>query len=195
MATHLSPRTAWLQLLGTVLLYGGIAVFALAVVDGVSSLPFPLPDIWYGNETIWAFLALAAIVGGISLAAQREHPDWAPTRSGRRFDTLVLYTRSDCPLCDEAKDVLRTYSHWLPAPVEVDINDDPELLEQFTSCVPVVQIDGRVRFRGRISETLLRRLIEGTVPGGTPSASGCGSSACVSGSCGTNTCRSGKCSC
>jgi glutaredoxin len=120
--------------------------------------------------------------------------DWAPTRGGRRFDTLVLYTRDNCPLCDEAKGILRSYSRWLPASVEVDINEDPELFEQFTNCVPVIQIDGRVRFRGKVSETLLRRLIEGTAPGGSKVSSGCSSGGCSSGSCESGSCSSGKCS-
>lgn len=194
MAARSSSRTEWLQLLGSIWLYGGIGVFSLAVIDGVSQLPFRMPDIWYGNQMIWAFFSIISIVAGMSLAKQEEQLGWAPTRGGRRFDTLVVYTRDDCPLCDEVKGMLRSYSRWLPASVEVDINEDPELFEQFTNCVPVVQIDGRVRFRGRVSETLLRRLIEGTAPGGSKVSSGCGSGNCSSGSCGSGKCSSGKCS-
>ena len=194
MAARSSTRTKWLQLLGSVWLYGGIGLFSLAVIDGVSRLPFTMPDIWYGNEMIWTFFSIVAIVAGMSLSKREEQLGWAPTRRGRRFDTLVLYTRDNCPLCDEAKAILRSYSRWLPASVEVDINEDPELFEQFTNCVPVIQIDGRVRFRGRVSETLLRRLIEGTAPGGSKVSSGCSSGSCSSGSCGSGSCSSGKCS-
>jgi glutaredoxin len=193
MAAQSSSRTEWMQLLGSVWLYGGLGVFSLAVIDGVSQLPFTMPDIWYGNQMIWTFFSIIAIVAGMGLSKREERLDWSPTRSGRRFDTLVLYTRDHCPLCDEAKAILRSYSRWLPASVEVDINEDPELFEQFTNCVPVVQIDGRVRFRGRISETLLRRLIEGTTPGGSKVSSGCGSGSCGSGKCGSGKCSSGKC--
>ncbi|MHC4877096.1 MAG: glutaredoxin family protein [Planctomycetota bacterium] len=196
MQSQTSSRIEWPWLLGSACLYGGIGVFALAVIDGVSRLPFTMPDIWYGNEMIWAFFSIISIVAGMNLMKREQQLDWQPTRAGRRFDTLVLYTRDDCPLCDEAKTMLRTYSRWLPAAVEVDINEDPELLEQFTNCVPVVQIDGRVRFRGRIAETLLRRLIEGTAPGGTKVASGCSSGSCGSGSCSSGSCSSdggGKC--
>ncbi len=45
------------------------------------------------------------------------------------------------------------------APVMVDIDRDPELQKRFTECVPVVQIDGVIRFRGRVNEVLLRRLV------------------------------------
>ncbi len=194
MAARSSTRTEWLQLLGSVWLYGGLGLFSLAVIDGVSQLPFTMPGIWYGNEMIWTFFSIVAIVAGMGLAKREERLDWAPTRGGRRFDTLVLYTRDNCPLCDEAKGILRSYSRWLPASVEVDINEDPELFEQFTNCVPVIQIDGRVRFRGQVSETLLRRLIEGTAPGGSKVSSGCSSGRCSSGSCESGSCSSGKCS-
>jgi len=47
---------------------------------------------------------------------------------------------------------------------QVDIDADPELRSQFDTCVPVISTDGRIRFRGRVNEVLLRRLIEGTPP-------------------------------
>jgi glutaredoxin len=69
---------------------------------------------------------------------------------------VILYTRHACPLCDEAADLLRR--HGLnPRPVPID--DDPALQFRFDTCVPVVQIDGRIRFRGRVNEVLLRRLL------------------------------------
>jgi hypothetical protein len=45
-------------------------------------------------------------------------------------------------------------------PEEVDIDQDPELVERFTTCVPVVEIDGRIRFRGRVNAVLLHRLLQ-----------------------------------
>jgi predicted thioredoxin/glutaredoxin len=41
----------------------------------------------------------------------------------------------------------------------VDIDAEPELREKFNTCVPVVEIDGKVRFRGKVDPILLRRLI------------------------------------
>ena len=40
----------------------------------------------------------------------------------------------------------------------------PHLVDRFGKCVPVVELDGKVRFKGRINEILLRRLIEGSPP-------------------------------
>ena len=90
---------------------------------------------------------------------------------------MRLMTRHGCCLCDEARRVLE--SHGL-AVEEVDVDGDPRLGERYTNCVPVVIIDGKERFRGRVDPVLLRRLLEGrrhhspgTEPadGDTPAAS------------------------
>ena len=70
----------------------------------------------------------------------------------------ILYTRQGCHLCDDAREILAR--HGL-SPRAVDIDADPELIEKYTECVPVVVIDGRERFRGRINEVLLQRLLAG----------------------------------
>ena len=70
---------------------------------------------------------------------------------------VVLYTRQGCHLCDDAAAML--HRHGLH-PTSVDIDVDPELREQFDTCVPVVVINGRERFRGRVNETLLRRVLK-----------------------------------
>ncbi|QDS99700.1 glutaredoxin family protein [Adhaeretor mobilis] len=67
-----------------------------------------------------------------------------------------FYTRRGCHLCDEALAIL---NHQGIKPEVIDIDEQPELFEQFNTCVPVVEIDGKVRFRGRVDEVLLRRLL------------------------------------
>jgi glutaredoxin len=69
---------------------------------------------------------------------------------------VVLYTRAGCHLCDDAREVLEL--HGLQ-PQLVDIDADVRLREQFNECVPVVEIDGKLRFRGRVDPMLLRRLL------------------------------------
>jgi glutaredoxin len=69
---------------------------------------------------------------------------------------VVLYTRRCCHLCDDA--LLLLQQHGL-TPELVDIDEDPELQSRYNTCVPVVEIDGRVRFRGRVNPVLLRRLL------------------------------------
>ena len=70
---------------------------------------------------------------------------------------VVFYTRQGCHLCDGAAEVLRAHDVGYR---EVDIDDHPDLLERFNTCVPVVEIDGVVRFRGRVDPRLLRRLLK-----------------------------------
>ena len=70
----------------------------------------------------------------------------------------VLYTRNGCHLCDEARSTLE--AHGLQ-PESVDIDRDEELQAEFDTCVPVVKINGKVRFRGRVDRILLKRLLEG----------------------------------
>jgi hypothetical protein len=41
----------------------------------------------------------------------------------------------------------------------IDIDSDAQLRERYNECVPVVVIDGRERFRGRVDELLLRRIL------------------------------------
>lgn len=71
---------------------------------------------------------------------------------------VKLYTRAGCHLCEEALAVL--VRHGL-TPELVDIDAEAPLRERYNECVPVVEIDGRERFRGRVSEVLLRRILAG----------------------------------
>lgn len=70
----------------------------------------------------------------------------------------AIYTRQGCHLCEEAHALLQR--HGLQ-PELIDIDADPELRNRYTECVPVVVIDGKERFRGRVDERLLVRLLRG----------------------------------
>lgn len=78
-----------------------------------------------------------------------------------RDPKVVLYTREGCHLCDNALELLE--QHGL-TPQLVDIDAQPELRARFTACVPVVEIDGRIRFRGRVEPLLLRRIVRHEEP-------------------------------
>lgn len=60
-------------------------------------------------------------------------------------------------MCDDAAAILKR--HGLVFEV-VDVDADPELRQRYDACVPVVVIDGKERFRGRVDELLLRRLVD-----------------------------------
>jgi len=70
---------------------------------------------------------------------------------------VVLYTRVGCHLCEDARALL--VRNGL-SPLEVDIDGDAELQSRFNECVPVVEIDGQIRFRGRVDPVLLKRLLD-----------------------------------
>lgn len=138
----------------------GLLLGALKLAGMFLPLPLPLP--------LWLGLSAAALVAAAAFTWRADHPrtDWTPARPGRRFQSAVLYTRRNCPLCDEAHHLLSRYSAYLPTLIEVDVDADPVLAERFGNCVPVVELDSQVRFRGRVNEILLKRLIEGAPPQG-----------------------------
>ncbi len=70
---------------------------------------------------------------------------------------VLLFTRSGCQLCDEAEALLIRYGL---SPRKLDIDANSELREKYDTCVPVVVIDGKERFRGRVNEILLKRLLK-----------------------------------
>jgi glutaredoxin len=80
----------------------------------------------------------------------------SPNYGFAEMPRAVLYTRQRCCLCAEAKAILQR--HGLSVE-EVDIDDDPALRERYNESVPVIEIEGRERFRGRIDERLLARLV------------------------------------
>jgi glutaredoxin len=121
-----------------------------------------MPRSWHVNRSLWLMMAFFSLVAGWYLL-RRETPDkpWTSKRRGARFNRVVLYTRRDCHLCHQAKDVLFSFRKWLPPIEEVDVDDDPELAATYGDQIPVVEIDGKVRFRGEVNELLLRRLLSG----------------------------------
>ena len=74
-----------------------------------------------------------------------------------RVDVLLLKTRT-CPLCDEARDLLRRRAGPLGLSVRVeDITDNGALMEAYGTQVPVVFVAGRQRFFGHVAPALLAR--------------------------------------
>jgi len=54
---------------------------------------------------------------------------------------VTLYSKSDCPLCDEARAALDSLQGEIPHErIEVDIESDPSLLALYGEAVPVVQV-------------------------------------------------------
>lgn len=170
------------SLFGSLLLFAGMGLLALLLLDR-GELPIAMPRSWYIDRTLWVAAGLMALGAGWYLlrGSSTETPEATghsrrllrprPNRSAAdvgpplpRFSRVVLYTRTGCHLCDDTRALLDRYRAYLPIITEVDIDGDPSLVERFTTCVPVVEFDGKVRFRGRVHELLLRRLIAATPP-------------------------------
>jgi len=80
----------------------------------------------------------------------------APDR-GSEF-RIVLYTKSDCELCHEAKAVLLALQRELAFELEeIDIATDATLYDTFREEIPVGYLDGRKVFKYRLDPALLRR--------------------------------------
>ena len=89
--------------------------------------------------------------------------DWfrpARGKAGSAGRHVLFYTRDGCPLCDEAWEVVEAARRRHGFTLERgDVDADPELAAEYGECVPVVVIDGKVRFRGRVSPVLLERMV------------------------------------
>src|SRR5438445_12056658 len=73
---------------------------------------------------------------------------------------VILYTRQGCHLCEIAREQLQKIQQQFPfALASVDVDGDPELAAKFGDQVPVVSMNGKVRFHGCINEVLLIRLL------------------------------------
>ncbi len=67
--------------------------------------------------------------------------------------TVEIYSKTDCPLCDEAKEVLLRVRRRVPFElIEHDIETNPEWHERFRYDIPVVFIDGHKAFKHRVTE-------------------------------------------
>ncbi len=71
---------------------------------------------------------------------------------------FLVYTRDDCPLCDEFVAELSQ----LPVQFELrDVDDDPTTLRRFGLKVPVLTCDGSVVCHGRLDRAAALRLADG----------------------------------
>ena len=93
----------------------------------------------------------------ISLLSRLVRP-----RSRRRAEHLrfTVYTREGCGCCAKALGLLEEYRREHGFTVEsVDIDADPDLRAWYDTTVPVVAVDGKVRFKGVVNRVLLERLL------------------------------------
>jgi glutaredoxin len=74
--------------------------------------------------------------------------------------TFTVYSRAQCCCCHKALDLLKEYQVRSGFAIEeIDIDTDPELVAKYNTEVPVVAVNGKVRFRGVVNPALLDRLL------------------------------------
>jgi hypothetical protein len=145
---------AWI---GTAML-ASASIFAILIFSDRMDMSFiSLPAVWYSSRSLhlvfcgMMFLAAAILLKSPMQIRRTPHAV---------FSSCRLLTRADCGLCEEAMHTLMSFQDYLPSIQIVDIERDPVLVRQFGESIPVVEIDGRVRFRGAVSATLLKRMID-----------------------------------
>lgn len=74
---------------------------------------------------------------------------------------VTVYSRAGCHGCSLALEELKRQRrrHGFVLTV-VNVDDDPKLVVRHGDWVPVVAIDGRLRFRGTLNRVLLERLLD-----------------------------------
>jgi glutaredoxin len=78
--------------------------------------------------------------------------------------TFTVYTRAQCCCCHKALDVLKNAKERFGFAIEeVDVDSEPSLVAQFDTDVPVVALNGKVRFRGVVNPMLLERLLQAEI--------------------------------
>ena len=71
---------------------------------------------------------------------------------------LQLYTKADCPLCDEAKESLEPLAAQLPIQIEeIDITANLGLFTKYKELIPVLELEGKRLFVHRIHVKGLKR--------------------------------------
>ncbi|MBI4488425.1 MAG: glutaredoxin family protein [Deltaproteobacteria bacterium] len=74
---------------------------------------------------------------------------------------ITLYTRENCCLCEEMKEVVREVAGEVPFEMEeVDVDGDPDLREKYGNEVPVLFINGRKAFKYRVTVGELRKRLK-----------------------------------
>jgi glutaredoxin len=98
----------------------------------------------------------------------------AETREAAHL-TFTVYSRAGCGCCDKAMSVLEDARRRFGFSIdEVDIDRDPDLVAKYNTEVPVVTVNGKVRFRGVVNPALLDRLLvaESRQPGSRGASQG-----------------------
>jgi len=74
---------------------------------------------------------------------------------------LQIYTRKDCCLCEEMKNVIREVTTSVPVTLdEIDVDSSAELRALYGEEVPVLFINGRKAFKYRLTPRELKKRLK-----------------------------------
>jgi glutaredoxin len=86
---------------------------------------------------------------------------WLRRRRPRPDLQVILFTRRGCHLCEDAWALLERFQQAYQFALEMrDVDSSTQWAAEYGECVPVVMINGKVRFRGQVNEVLLQRLLD-----------------------------------
>lgn len=69
-----------------------------------------------------------------------------------------FYTKKDCPLCEEAKDLLKLLQREIPFTLlEIDIYSNDKLLQQYGLMIPVVSLNDEIIQYGKVDIDEIRQ--------------------------------------
>ncbi|MDA1229401.1 MAG: glutaredoxin family protein [Planctomycetota bacterium] len=147
---------AWL---GTGMMCSASLFAVLIFCDRMEIRLFTMPAVWDTSRGMHLFLCCGMFVFAAILLKSPQNSD-EPESTTPLFRTCEMLTRPGCELCDEALGVLIGFQNALPPIVTTDITNNPQLTRQFGESIPVVLLDGRVRFRGAVDPLLMQRLVD-----------------------------------
>lgn len=84
---------------------------------------------------------------------------------------VTVYSRAQCHLCEEAVETLETVAADVDADVaieEVDVDEDPQLREEYGDRVPYVFVDERPAFKFRVDPREAERRLRVAASGDRP---------------------------
>ncbi|MDQ5847189.1 MAG: glutaredoxin family protein, partial [Acidobacteriota bacterium] len=82
------------------------------------------------------------------------------TRKPTNQAHVVIYSRPDCHLCEDAKQIMEASGCAEEYTLdEINIESDPELLKRYRYDIPVITINGVEAFRHRLTAEEFRQRI------------------------------------
>ena len=148
--------------LGTVLMIIGSIMTVLIFCDRTDMALLDMPAFWHQSRPFHIMFCLTIFVMAAVMLKTPTGLNPPPETTYKLFNSVRLLTRANCQLCEEAFHTLQQFQAWLPRTEIVDIDQDSGLKRQFGESVPVVEFDGKIRFRGAVNPVLLRRLLLAT---------------------------------